>query len=73
MCTSINVFFIVIPRSTELLRLEKENKHLMKLVESLREGTPRVRELEKEIEALEDKLDDEKTQVARLTEVCLII
>ncbi|XP_065068071.1 protein Daple-like isoform X1 [Rhopilema esculentum] len=54
--------------STELLRLEKENKHLMKLVESLRDGNPKVRELEREMEKLEDSLHDEKAQVARLLE-----
>eukprot|EP00794_Sanderia_malayensis_P020632 gene20632-22667_t len=52
--------------STEFLRLEKENKHLMKLVESLREGTPRVRELEKQIEDLEDNLEEHKKTIANL-------
>ena len=42
----------------------------MKLVESLREGTPRIREMEKEIEKLEDNLDEQRSQVKRLTEVC---
>ena len=57
-------------RSTQLLRLEKENKHLMKLVESLREGAPKIREMEKEIETLEDSLDKQRSEVKRLTEVC---
>ncbi len=59
-------------RSTELLRLEKENKHLIKLVESLRDGTPRGRELEKQVEGLEDTLEEHRKTIACLNEVCCI-
>ena len=45
----------------------------MKLVESLRDGNPKVRELEREMEKLEDSLHDEKAQVAKLQEVCFRI
>lgn len=54
--------------STQLLRLEKENKHLTKLVESLREGTPKIRELEKEIGELEENLEKQRAEVKRLTD-----
>ena len=40
------------------------------MVESLREGTPKIREMEKEIETLEDSLDKQRSEVKRLTEVC---
>ena len=56
-------------RSLELLRLEKENKHLMKLVESLREGSPRIRELEKQNEELEKNLEEHKSTMEKLAEV----
>ena len=42
----------------------------MKLVESLREGTPKVRELEKHLESMEDNIQEHKTTISRLAEVC---
>jgi len=62
-------------RSTDFMRLERENKHLMSLIENLRTSTPDTRSLhlEDENRALSDNIFEYKSMISKLTKVGVMI
>ncbi|XP_066932183.1 girdin-like [Clytia hemisphaerica] len=60
-------------QSTDFMRLERENKHLINLIENLRTSTPdsRARQLEEENRALSDNIFEYKTMISKLTKSLL--
>jgi len=57
------------------MRLERENKHLMSLIENLRTSTPDTRSLhlEDENRALSDNIFEYKSMISKLTKVGVMI
>lgn len=60
---------------TDVIRLERENKHLMNVVENLRTSTPdnRARQLVEENRSLSENMLEYKTTISKLTKVGVII
>lgn len=58
------------------MRLERENKHLMSLIENLRTSTPadaRSLHLEDENRALSDNIFEYKSMISKLTKVGVLV
>ena len=66
---------LLIDRSTNMMRLEQENNHLMNVVENLRTSTPdsRARQLEEENRTLSESMLEYKTTISKLTKVSVVV
>ena len=66
---------LLIDRSTNMMRLEHENNHLMNVVENLRTSTPdsRARQLEEENRTLSESMLEYKTTISKLTKVSVVV
>ena len=58
-----------------MVRLEKENKHLLDLVDQMRNSNPdcRSKQLEEENRSLSDSIFEYKTMISKLTKVGIIV